>query len=198
MPWRHFKVIIIPHLNGMLLTFFLAIMINFWIRILSYCTFMKLERHFLFFKIICDPLNLYWPFLIEFVGSVLTEFRIDRMAFGQSECTCLNIQNIPLLKTTWIRSIWNSVNPVSTVNTIELTGNVQNGPRCSKLLMYLPSVGTLSQTNYPFYSASSSPLFVGLFSAAQPFVVSSSGEQFVKSFSMNFQPWGAAQRRRGC
>ena len=27
----------------------------------------------------------------------LTEFRIDRMAFGQSERTCLNIQNVPLL-----------------------------------------------------------------------------------------------------
>jgi len=27
----------------------------------------------------------------------LTEFRIDRMAFGQPERTCLNIQNVPLL-----------------------------------------------------------------------------------------------------
>ena len=31
------------------------------------------------------------------VGPGLTEFGIDRMAFGQSECICLNIQNIPLL-----------------------------------------------------------------------------------------------------
>ena len=32
------------------------------------------------------------------VGPVLTEFRIDQMTFGQPECTCLNIQNIPLLQ----------------------------------------------------------------------------------------------------
>ena len=31
------------------------------------------------------------------VGPVLTEFQIDRMAFGQPERTCLNIQNVPLL-----------------------------------------------------------------------------------------------------
>ena len=31
------------------------------------------------------------------VGPGLTEFQIDRMASGQPECTCLNIQNVPLL-----------------------------------------------------------------------------------------------------
>ena len=31
------------------------------------------------------------------VGPRLTEFWIDRMAFGQPERTCLNIQNAPLL-----------------------------------------------------------------------------------------------------
>ena len=30
-------------------------------------------------------------------GPGLTEFRIDQMAFGQPERTCLNIQNVPLL-----------------------------------------------------------------------------------------------------
>ena len=35
--------------------------------------------------------------LFQIVGPVLTEFRIDRMAFGQPERTCLNIQNVPLL-----------------------------------------------------------------------------------------------------
>ena len=32
-----------------------------------------------------------------FVGPGLTEFQIDRMAFGQPERTFLNIQNVPLL-----------------------------------------------------------------------------------------------------
>ena len=32
------------------------------------------------------------------VGLKLTEFRIDQMAFGQPEHTCLNIQNVPLLQ----------------------------------------------------------------------------------------------------
>ena len=36
------------------------------------------------------------PFML-IVGPVLTEIRIDQMAFGQPECTCLNIQNVPLL-----------------------------------------------------------------------------------------------------
>ena len=27
----------------------------------------------------------------------MTKFRIDRMAFGQPEQTCLNIQNVPLM-----------------------------------------------------------------------------------------------------
>ena len=31
------------------------------------------------------------------VGPILTKFWIDRMAFGQPERTCLNIQNVPLL-----------------------------------------------------------------------------------------------------
>ena len=31
------------------------------------------------------------------IGPGLTEFRIDRMAFSQSERTCLSIQNVPLL-----------------------------------------------------------------------------------------------------
>ena len=33
----------------------------------------------------------------KIVGPGLTEFRIDRMAFSQSERTCLSIQNVPLL-----------------------------------------------------------------------------------------------------
>ena len=33
----------------------------------------------------------------ESVGPGLTKFRIDWMAFGQPESTCLNIQNVPLL-----------------------------------------------------------------------------------------------------
>ena len=49
------------------------------------------------------------------IGPVLTEFRIDRMAFGQPERTCLNIQNVPFCKTTRIRSIRNSVNQVTTI-----------------------------------------------------------------------------------
>ena len=36
-------------------------------------------------------------YMDSIVGPMLTEFRIDRMAFGQPECTCLNIQNVPLL-----------------------------------------------------------------------------------------------------
>ena len=35
--------------------------------------------------------------IIDNAGPVLTEFRIDRMAFCQPERTCLNIQNVPLL-----------------------------------------------------------------------------------------------------
>ena len=31
------------------------------------------------------------------IGPELTEFRIDRMAFGQPEHTYLSIQNVPLL-----------------------------------------------------------------------------------------------------
>ena len=34
---------------------------------------------------------------VKIVGPGLTEFRIDQMAFGQPECTCLNIQNVTLL-----------------------------------------------------------------------------------------------------
>ena len=36
-------------------------------------------------------------FQFKIVGPGLTEFRIDQMAFGQPERTCLNIQNVPLL-----------------------------------------------------------------------------------------------------
>ena len=36
-------------------------------------------------------------FVGKFVGPILTEFWNDRMAFGQLERTCLNIQNVPLL-----------------------------------------------------------------------------------------------------
>ena len=39
-----------------------------------------------------DLKNVSWN-----VGPGLTEFRIDRMDFGQPERTCLNIQNVPLL-----------------------------------------------------------------------------------------------------
>ena len=35
--------------------------------------------------------------ILIIVGPGLTEFRIDQMAFGQPERTCLNIQNVPLL-----------------------------------------------------------------------------------------------------
>ena len=35
--------------------------------------------------------------VVFLVGPLLTEFRIDRMAFGQPERTCLNIQHIPPL-----------------------------------------------------------------------------------------------------
>ena len=48
---------------------------------------------------------------IFFVGPVLTEFRINRMAFVQPERTCLNIQMKHTYETTRIRSIRNSVNP---------------------------------------------------------------------------------------
>ena len=41
----------------------------------------------------------------KFIGPGLTEFRIDRMAFSQSERTCLSIQNVPLL--------WNHVDSVN-------------------------------------------------------------------------------------
>ena len=46
--------------------------------------------------------NIYPEFKLGFkhfsnVGPVLTKFRIGRMAFRQLECTCLNIQNVPLL-----------------------------------------------------------------------------------------------------
>ena len=41
--------------------------------------------------------NIQSEFIISDVGPLLTEFRIDRMAFGQPERTCLNIQNVPLL-----------------------------------------------------------------------------------------------------
>ena len=52
---------------------------------------------------------------IFFVGPVLTEFRINRMAFVQPERTCLNIQMKHTYETTQIRSIRNSVNQVSTI-----------------------------------------------------------------------------------
>ena len=54
---------------------------------------------------------------VAIVGPVLTKFRIDQMAFGQPEHTCLNIQNVPFCKTMQIRSIQNSVNQVSTVSS---------------------------------------------------------------------------------
>ena len=37
------------------------------------------------------------PLIRFYIGPVMSEFRIDRMAFGQPECTYLNIQNVPLL-----------------------------------------------------------------------------------------------------
>ena len=55
---------------------------------------------FLFYKIVWKDANKrkrgqIW--IVYDVGPILTEFRIDQMAFGQPECTFLNIQNVPLL-----------------------------------------------------------------------------------------------------
>ena len=40
----------------------------------------------------------------------MTEFRIGRMAFGQTERTCFTFKTYPFCKTTWIWSIRNLVN----------------------------------------------------------------------------------------
>ena len=56
--------------------------------------------------------------ILSFSASLYHRTRIDRMAFSQPECTCLNIQNVPFCKTTRIRSIRNLVNQVSTLFTI--------------------------------------------------------------------------------
>ena len=79
---------------------------------------------------------------MKIVGPGLTEFRIDRMAFGQPERTCLNIQNVPFCKTTRIRSIRNSVNQVSTMKISSMMSQIRQSMLSiltnKKLLIILP------------------------------------------------------------